>query len=178
MTCINSLLESPLFSDFRMRNRLKIFIETKLGLETITSKDFNDRYRAEYFFNLYFLTDIIRDAKDYINFEHDVYDPELQTLFFLFLIHSLNQFPDEASWISFLDEADEIKTQHIIEGVSKVWLDFQTQLIQGMLFMEVPLEEDEDIAIKAGDEVSIPSDDDVSGGYVFNSGLEDEEPDN
>ena len=72
-----------------------------------------------------------------------------------------------------MDEADEIKTQHIIEGVSKVWLDFQTQLIQGMLFMEVPLEEDEDIAIKAGDEVSIPSDDDVSGGYVFNSGLED-----
>ena len=46
MTCINSLLESPLFSDFRMRNRLKIFIETKLGLETITSKDFNERYRA------------------------------------------------------------------------------------------------------------------------------------
>ena len=126
MTCINSLLESPLFSDFRMRNRLKIFIETKLGI----------RDERGYLENPAEIINTLCEAKDFINFEHDIHDSRLQKFFFLFLIHSLNQFPDEANWISFLDEGDEIKSQHIIEGVSRVWLDFQTQLIQHDLFIE------------------------------------------
>ena len=139
MPRINLILESPLFTDFSMRNGLKIFIETKLNIfqnpEVLIKK-----LPIDFVFSMGAIKpeiiNAIIEARPFINFEHDASDERLQILFFLFLIYSLNQFPDKASWISFLNETDEIKTEHIIEGVSRVWLDFQKQLIHYDLLIE------------------------------------------
>jgi hypothetical protein len=140
MTRIDSILESYFFKSNRFRKIFKAFIETKLRISdnhdvSLTNLPLNYVFNTSGNFNEEICTHI-RDAKMFIDFEHDAGDKVLQKLFFLFLIYSLQHYPDIDSWTEFINKDQNTKRQTIKNGIDKVWGDFQSSLIKKELDQE------------------------------------------
>lgn len=133
MSRINSILETNFITHPRFRNILKSFIEVRLKIRN-HPEVFINNLPLNYVFDTSgnFKNEIcmhIKEAKLYIDFEHDANDKILQRLIFLFLIYSLNRYPDIDSWTDFINENEQAKTNEITYGINIVWVDFQRQLI-------------------------------------------------
>jgi hypothetical protein len=140
MTRIDSILESYLFKSYGFRKFFKAFIETKLRISdnhdvSLTNLPLNYVFNTSGNFNEEICTHI-RDAIKFIDPEHDAGDKVLQKLFFLFLIYSLQHYPDIDSWTEFINKDQNTKRQTIKNGIDKVWGDFQSSLIKKELDQE------------------------------------------
>jgi hypothetical protein len=140
MTRIDSILESYLFKLNTFRKIFKAFIETKLRISdnhdvSLTNLPLNYVFNTSGNFNEEICTHI-RDAIKFIDPEHDAGDKVLQKLFFLFLIYSLQHYPDIDSWTEFINKDQNTKRQTIKNGIDKVWGDFQSSLIKKELDQE------------------------------------------
>ena len=140
MLRINSILSCNLFTNYKWRGVLKGFIDLRLNIYD-NPEVFLNNLPISYIFdqNGHFKHEIcmhLRDAKMFIGFEHDANDKEIQKLIFLFLIYSLNEYPDNESWTDFITMNEETKSQEIIDGINLVWSGFQQQLINYNLMNE------------------------------------------
>jgi hypothetical protein len=140
MTRINSILESSLLKSNTFRKHFKVFIEIKLRISnnhdvSLTNLPLNYVFNTSGNFDEEIYTHI-RDAKIYINFDHDAEDKVLQKLFFLFLIYSLQHYPDIDSWTEFINKDKNTKTKIIKKGIDQVWSNFQSSLIKKELVQE------------------------------------------
>jgi hypothetical protein len=134
MTRINSILESSLFTSNKCRKQLKEFIEIKLRISNnhdllLTNLPLNYVFNTSGNFDEEICIHI-RDAKMYIGFDHDAEDKVLQKLIFLFLIYSLQHYPDIDSWTDFINSDKHTKTQIIKNGIDEVWSNFQSSIIK------------------------------------------------
>ena len=75
----------------------------------------------------------IREAKPFIGFEHDTKDKLLQNLIFLFLVFSINEYPSNKEWESFLNQPQDVKKNIIMNGIKKIWMSYQEQIIENNL---------------------------------------------
>lgn len=75
----------------------------------------------------------IREAKPFIGFEHDTNDKLLQNLIFLFLVFSINEYPSNNEWESFLNQPKDVKKNIIMNGIKKIWMSYQEQIIENNL---------------------------------------------
>jgi hypothetical protein len=140
MTRINSILESSLLKSNTFRKHFKVFIEIKLRISnnhdvSLTNLPLNYVFNTSGNFDEEIYTHI-RDAKIYINFDHDAEDKVLQKLFFLFLIYSLQHYPDIDSWTEFINKDKNTKIKIIKKGIDQVWSNFQSSLIKKELVQE------------------------------------------
>jgi len=140
MTRINSILESSFLKSNTFRKNFKVFIEIKLRISnnhdvSLTNLPLNYVFNTSGNFDEEIYTHI-RDAKIYINFDHDAEDKVLQKLFFLFLIYSLQHYPDIDSWTEFINKDKNTKTKIIKKGIDQVWSNFQSSLIKKELVQE------------------------------------------
>lgn len=140
MTRIDSILESSLLKSNTFRKHFKVFIEIKLRISNnqdvlLTNLPLNYVFNTSGNFNEEICTHI-RDAKMYIGLEHDAEDKVLQKLIFLFLIYSLQHYPDADSWTNFINSDKHTKTETIKNGIDKVWCDFQSSMIKKELDQE------------------------------------------
>ena len=82
----------------------------------------------------------IRDAVNLmgmsVEFEPHINDKILQKLIFLFLINSLNKYPENESWAEFIKMDEQTRAKEIIDGISLVWSDYQSQIISNQLSNE------------------------------------------
>jgi hypothetical protein len=134
MTRINSILESSLLKSNTFRKHFKVFIEIKLRISnnhdvSLTNLPLNYVFNTSGNFDEEICTHI-RDAKIYINFDHDAEDKVLQKLIFLFFIYSLQHYPDIDSWTDFINKDKNTKTKIINKGIDQVWSDFQSSIIK------------------------------------------------
>jgi hypothetical protein len=140
MTRVDSILESPFLKSNRMRKFFKVFIEDRLRISDnhdvlLTNLPLNYVINTSGNFNEEICTHI-RDAKIFIDFDHNAGDKVFQKLFFLFLIYSLQHYPDIDSWTEFINKDQNTKRQTIKNGIDKVWGDFQSRLIENELDQE------------------------------------------
>jgi hypothetical protein len=140
MTRIDSILEGYLFKSYGFRKLFKAFIEMSLRISdnhdvSLTNLPLNYVFNTSGNFNEEICTHI-RDAIKFIDPEHDAGDKVLQKLFFLFLIYSLQHYPDIDSWTEFINKDQNTKRQTIKNGIDKVWGDFQSSLIKKELDQE------------------------------------------
>ena len=75
----------------------------------------------------------IREAKPFIGFEHDTKDKLLQNLIFLFLVFSINEYPSNKEWESFLNQPQDVKKNIIMNGIKKIWMSYQEEIIENNL---------------------------------------------
>ena len=75
----------------------------------------------------------IREAKPFIGFEHDTNDKLLQNLIFLFLVFSINEYPSNKEWESFLNQPQDVKKNIIMNGIKKIWMSYQEKIIENNL---------------------------------------------
>jgi hypothetical protein len=137
MKRIDSILESSFFTSNKFRNHFKDFIETRINVSnnlnlTLTNLPLNYVFNKNGNFDEEICTHV-RDAKFYIGFDHDAEDKVLQKLFFIFLIYSLNKYPDIDSWTDFINSDEQTKTKTIRNGIDEVWKDFHIRIIKNEL---------------------------------------------
>jgi len=141
MTKIDLILKTPLFANNNFRDSLQVFIESqltdvynkKIDLKNIDAfLIFNTSYNLQDEISI-----AVRNAKVYIDFSHNAGDKILQNLIFLFLLYSLEKYPDNESWIDFLRENDDVKSKIIQNGITDVWLKLQSNLILNDLHNEI-----------------------------------------
>jgi hypothetical protein len=129
MSRINSILSTSLFIDQNSRNSLKKFIETKLDVILTKDRTYHSYFNITNFTLKDEVYEAIRESKMFINFEHDASDRTLQKMIFLFLFYSVEQFPDQASWISFYNEEEDTRISTIREGIISNWICFQEAML-------------------------------------------------
>lgn len=140
MTRIDSILESSLLKSNTFRKHFQGFIEIQLRISNnndvmLTNLPLNYVFDTSGKFDEEICIHV-RNAKFYIGFEHDAEDKVLQKLIFLFLIYSLQHYPDADSWTNFINSDKHTKTQTIKNGIDKVWCDFQSSIIKKELDQE------------------------------------------
>ena len=130
MPRIDSILETELFNNRQYKRLLINFVETSLNNDlgnlpyAVIFDTLSDRYQLKNE-----ISEIIRNCSPYIGFEHNTEDKILQDLIFLFLIFCRNEYTIDNEWESFLNEPYDFKRTTVINGIKKVWLDYQEQLI-------------------------------------------------
>jgi hypothetical protein len=133
MTRINSILQSNLFSHGRFRGvYVEIFercfsekIGSDISFVDIPYSVFQSNFEIEKV-----LSNAFTYFKNQLIFDHSPTDYELKKLFFIFLIYSVEKYPDRESWTNFLTETSEdSKIQVITEGVTLIWARVQNYTI-------------------------------------------------
>jgi hypothetical protein len=140
MARVDSILETRLFTNNNFRNGLIAFVETGLKNDLNFQEGLNNIPYSVIFNRENILKEEIslriRNAQIFIAFYHDSNDKILQNLIFLFLIFCSNEYPSNNEWESFLNEPYDFKRAAILEGINKIWLSYQEQLIKDNLHAE------------------------------------------
>ena len=138
MARLDSILETELFTNNNFRKLLIKFVETKLDNDLNFQEGLNNIPYSVIFNNENVLKEEISlwitNAKPNISFDHNSNDKILQNLIFLFLVFSINEYPnDTTEWESFLNEPYDFKRAAILRGINNIWLSYQKQLIEDNL---------------------------------------------
>ena len=137
MARVDLILETRLFTNNNFRTILIEFVNTGLQIDLNFEEGLNNIPYSVIFNNENILKKEIslwiRNAKIYIGFDHNSSDKILQNLIFLFLIFCSNEYPSNTEWESFLNEPYDFKRAAILQGVNKIWLSYQEQLIEDNL---------------------------------------------
>ena len=137
MARVDSILETRLFTNNNFRNGLIAFVETGLKNDLNFQKGLNNIPYSVIFNRGNILKEEIslriRNAKILIDFDHNSNDKILQNLIFLFLVFSINEYPNNTEWESFLNEPYDFKRAAILKGINNIWLSYQEQLIKDNL---------------------------------------------
>ena len=134
MTRIDSILETALLTKSYFKNILLKFVQYKLdnNLNNIPYflifNNFRNRNELKKDISL-----IIREAKTSIGFDHNTNDQIMQNLIFLFLIFCCNQYNDDNEWEIFVNQTNDFKKDIVINGIKKVWLEYQEQINNNLL---------------------------------------------
>jgi hypothetical protein len=128
MSRIDSLLASTLFQNVHMRVALKRLIENRMDVNLAITEFPIDLVLPDGQFNDEICC-CIRDAKWYINYEHEAKDKKFQQLVFLSLVYSFNEFNEDSVWDEFLKKDYAHKKEKVTTGIKLIWTSFQNQLI-------------------------------------------------
>ena len=133
MTRINSIFQSNLFSNGGFRGIYTEFFEICFSEKIGSDISFVDIPYSVFQSN-FEIEKVLSNAFTYFNnqqiFDHSPTDYELRKLFFIFLIYSMEKYPDRESWTNFLTETTEdSKIQVITEGVTLIWARVQSYTI-------------------------------------------------
>ena len=134
MNKVDLILETILFTKNNFRALLAAFLEECLSRDFHIQVELNNLPSAVIFNDNNVLREEIglriKDAKPYIGFEHDTNDKLLQNLIFLFLVFSINEYPSNDEWESFLNQPHDVKRNIIITGIKKIWMSYQEEIIE------------------------------------------------
>ena len=137
MARVDLILETRLFTNNNFRTILIEFVNTGLQIDLNFEEGLNNIPYSVIFNNENILKEEIslriRNAKILIDFDHNSNDKILQNLIFLFLVFSINEYPNNTEWEIFLNEPYDFKRAAILQGVNKIWLSYQEQLIEDNL---------------------------------------------
>jgi hypothetical protein len=143
MNRIDSILESSLMNNARMRELLKSFHELTKNINfdennilTIMVIEYFDK-KGDLKNGVY---EYITKSIVYLNFEHNSNDYVSQKLIFITLIFSLLNYPNQLDWEHFLKESKEFKRDKLINGIKSTWKSLQDELML-RYFSENTLEE-------------------------------------
>jgi hypothetical protein len=141
MKKINLILESSLFTNNNLRDLLRKFIESQLTNEFNKKIDLINLDTSAILNNDHSLRDEIaialRNSKIYVNFIHNASDKIFQNLVFLFLVYSYSKFPNNHSWIKFLNENEVDKSKIVQNGITEAWSQIQSNWISQKLNGEI-----------------------------------------
>lgn len=133
MARLDSILETRLFTNNNFRKLLIQFVETKVENDLDYQVNLNNIPYFVIFNNENVLKEEISlwitNAKPFLDFDHNSNDKILQNLIFLFLVFSINEYPNDTEWESFLNEPYDFKRAAIWRGINNIWLSYQEQLI-------------------------------------------------
>ena len=137
MARLDSILETRLFTNKKLRKGFIAFLESKLQNDLNFQEGLNNIPYSVIFNNENILKEEIslwiKNAKILIDFDHNSNDKILQKLIFLFLVFSINEYPNDTEWESFLNEPYDFKRAAILRGINNIWLSYQEQLIEDNL---------------------------------------------
>ena len=146
MSRVDSILATTLFTNNNFRGTLIAFIETSLGNDLDIQGGLNNIPYSAIFNKKNILKEeislSIRDAKPFIGFDHNSNDKILQNLIFLFLVFSINEYPSNIEWQSFLNQPNDVKRIAIRNGIKKIWMSYQEQIIENNLNSDTIIEDD------------------------------------
>ncbi len=137
MSKVDLILGTRLFANNQFRRLLIKYLEDCLSIDFHIQVELNNLPYAVIFNDNNILREEIsiriREAKPFIGFEHDTKDKLLQNLIFLFLVFSINEYPSDSEWESFLNQSNDIKKNIIMTGIKKIWLSHQEEIIEDNL---------------------------------------------
>ncbi len=137
MSKVDLILGTRLFENNQFRRLLIKYLEDCLSIDFHIQVELNNLPYAVIFNDNNILREEIsiriREAKPFIGFEHDTKDKLLQNLIFLFLVFSINEYPSDSEWESFLNQSNDIKKNIIMTGIKKIWLSNQEEIIEDNL---------------------------------------------
>ena len=111
MARVDLILETRLFTNNNFRTILIEFVNTGLQIDLNFEEGLNNIPYSVIFNNENILKEEIssriRMAKIYIDFDHNSNDKILQNLIFLFLVFSINEYPNNTEWEIFLNEPSD-----------------------------------------------------------------------
>lgn len=133
MPRVDSILKTKLFSESNFKNIFISYLNTGLKVDFGIEDGLNNMPYSAIFNNENVLkkeiSERIRNASLYINFVHNTKDKTLQNLIFLFIIFCSNEYNSHNEWQSFLNEPYDFKRTTILNGIKKIWLNYQEQII-------------------------------------------------
>lgn len=145
MSRVDSILKTILFTNNNFRRTLIAFIEDCFSRDLNIQCGLNNIPYSAIFNNNNVLREEIslriRDAKPFIGFEHDTKDKLLQNLIFLFLVFSINEYPSNSEWEIFLNQPHDVKRITLMNGVKKIWMSYQEQMIENNLKSDTIVED-------------------------------------
>jgi len=137
MNKVDLILETILFTKNKFRGLLAAFLQDCLSRDFHIQVELNNLPCAVIFNDNNVLREEIslriREAKPNIGFEHDTNDKLLQNLIFLFLVFSINDYPSNDEWESFLNQTHDVKRNIIMTGIKKIWMSYQEEIIENNL---------------------------------------------
>jgi len=137
MNKVDLILETILFTKNKFRGLLAAFLQDCLSRDFHIQVELNNLPFAVIFNDNNVLREEIslriREAKPNIGFEHDTNDKLLQNLIFLFLVFSINEYPSNDEWESFLNQTHDVKRNIIMTGIKKIWMSYQEEIIENNL---------------------------------------------
>jgi hypothetical protein len=137
MNKVDLILETILFTKNKFRGLLAAFLQDCLSRDFHIQVELNNLPCAVIFNDNNVLREEIslriREAKPNIGFEHDTNDKLLQNLIFLFLVFSINEYPSNDEWESFLNQTHDVKRNIIMTGIKKIWMSYQEEIIENNL---------------------------------------------
>jgi hypothetical protein len=141
MPRINSIIATSLFTKNNFRRKLVKYLETSCSVSFNEERTHHHYFAGENFTLSSSVLVALSDSNKYIGLDIDETDKNMQTMIFVFLIYSLNEFPDDESWTHFLNQTEDYKIDKVKGGIVNTWKNFQGTMMTDRLNDEYAIDD-------------------------------------